>query len=155
MPPPKILNTREIKIIKEFLAEQFGYHDTLDYVFTQSSKNKIFITSTHLHLIDFRRLKINKWGLYLGELKNGIFRLSMEGAQLIGKKAKKNVVELTREEVITYFRGEDVEKVLPVKRNPYVILRYQTDIIGCAKYKEGKIHNHLPKIHRTQELIIK
>ena len=149
-----ILNTRDLKRLKNTLLEQFGFSGKLDYAFILAENQKLYLISKDLAEVDYQTLRVDKWGFYFGEWRSDGLRLSPEGAQLLGKKAKKNVVDLTKEEVLAYFRGEDLDKECPVEGNPYLILKYNQDLIGCAKYKDQKILNYHPKAHRTNELII-
>lgn len=149
----KILNTREVKSIKEKLKEQFGISELGDYVFLLNNKGKLFFINKDLSRIEVDKLKVDKYGLYFGELRNEELRLSMQGAGLIGKKAKKNVVEISKEEIQDYFIGLDLDKDFGEGKK-FVLLKYGDDIVGCAKYKEGKVLNFLPKINRTKDLIV-
>tara|TARA_Y100000310_G_scaffold263977_1_gene274473 strand:+ start:659 stop:1120 length:462 start_codon:yes stop_codon:yes gene_type:complete len=149
----KILNTREAKKIRDALENQFGYTKKLDYGFIENNKGKIFMINKDLGKIDFKELRINKWGLYLGTMQDDGIRLSLEGAHFIAQHAKKNIIELSDDELHEYFTGNDIEKELDVGGNPFLILKHKDDILGCAKYK-GKIFNYLPKIHRTNDLIV-
>lgn len=154
MPALKILNTREVKKIKELLKKQFNFSSPLDYVFLLNSQKKLFILSRDLlSQINLAKLSILKSGLYFGELKKGELRLSMEGAWLIGKKAKKNVFVFNKEEVKKYFQGEGLSKDLGEERR-YLLLKFGEDVFSCARYKEGRIINFLPKAHRTSDLIV-
>lgn len=150
----KILNTREIKKIKELLQKQFGGNLTKDYVYLLSEKNKIFIVNKDIAKINLNNLKIDRMGLYFAELNKEI-RLSQEGAQLLaeGNPLKlKNCIELTKEELKRYFRGEDLEKDLGTEKK-LILLQYGQNIFGCAKYKEHKIINFLAKNHRGEVII--
>ncbi len=149
-----ILNTRDLKQLKKTLHEQFGFEGELNYAFILAENNKLYLISKELARVDYQKLRVDKWGLYFGEQRSDGIRLSPEGAQLLGKKITKNVVDLTKEEVQTYFLGEDLDKECAVEGNPYVILKYKSDVVGCAKYKEKRILNYHPKAHRTAELII-
>ena len=148
----KILNTREVKKIKELLKEQFGFSGVLDYAFLLNAKGRLFIVNRDVSRIDLKKLRVDKYGLYFGELRDDL-RLSMEGAQIVGGKAKKNIVELNEEEIREYFLGLDLEKDLGLESR-WLLLKYGGDVISCAKYKDKKILNFLPKIHRSKELII-
>jgi NOL1/NOP2/fmu family ribosome biogenesis protein len=146
-----ILNTREVRKIKDKLKEQFGFEGELDYAFLLNEKGRLFIANRDISRVDLEKLRVDKYGLYFGELREEL-RLSMEGAWLVGKKAKKNVVELSEEEIRKYFLGIDMKKDLGSEKR-WVLLKYDGDVISCAKYKEGKILNFLPKIHRSGELM--
>lgn len=151
----KILNSREVKEILKKLNGQFGIHCTLDYAFLMDQHNKIWLIHKDVNLIDFEQLRINSMGLYFAEInKYGEVRLTIEGSQLVGKFATKNVLVLDAEHVKKYFKGEDVPVQLDVGGSPFVLLQFCSDFFGCAKYKDGILLNYLPKVHRTQELII-
>ena len=148
-----ILNTREIKRFKEALLKVFGYVLKGEYAYLMNDQDKIFLINKDLARIELKYLKIDRIGFYFAEFKNGQVRLSKEGTQLLVKEAKENsvvvsnLVELTKEEVTTYFTGKDLEKDLG-RESKSIILIHNDSVLGSAKYKEGNILNFLPKIHR-------
>lgn len=148
----EVLNTREVKEIRKLLYAQFGFSSDLDYVFLKNEKNKVFIVSKDIKKIDLDKLKINTIGLYFGEWKRKELRLSLEGSQMIGPLAKKNVVSLDEQQLKWYFEGMDLDIDLG-DENRFVILKFREDFIGCSKYKEGKLLNFMPKEHRSTDLI--
>lgn len=153
-----ILNTREIKQLKELLIQQFGSAPEEDYAYLKNRKNRIFIVSREIDKVDWQHLIIDRVGLYFGELYDRSFRLSKEGALIVGLAARKkkiklnNVVQLTKEETRLYFQGQNMEKDLGPQAR-FVLLEHDRDFLGCAKYKERKILNFLPKIHRGEVII--
>ncbi|MBI4153354.1 hypothetical protein HY497_02425 [Candidatus Woesearchaeota archaeon] len=150
-----ILNSRDVKGILKKLDEQFGIHCTLDYAFLMDQHKKIWLIHKDVNLVDFEQLRINSMGLYFAEInKYGEIRLTIEGSQLVGKLASKNVLILGKEQVKQYFKGEDVPVHLDVCGSPFLLLRFGDDFFGCAKLKEGVLLNYLPKVQRTQELIV-
>ncbi|MBW2963259.1 hypothetical protein KY306_00600 [Candidatus Woesearchaeota archaeon] len=151
-PKLEVLNTREIKEIRKLLDSQFGFSGDLDYVFLKNEKNKIFIVSKDFKKIDFDKLKINTIGLYFGEWRRKELRLSLEGSQMIGPLAGKNVVDLDEQQLKWYFEGMDLDMDLGAE-NRFVLLKFREDFIGCSKYKENKLLNFMPKEHRTVDLI--
>lgn len=152
------LNTREVKQIRQEAEDTFGYFPEKKYVYAKNEKDKLFLVNRELTQLNLKNLKIDKVGLYFAEFKNKQFRLSKEGAQLLfleaqqEKKELKNVVELSEEETYSYFQGEDLKKDLGLD-NRLIILRYKNNVLGCAKYKEGKIINFLPKMHRVDVIL--
>jgi len=151
----KILNSREIKKIKNNLIDHFGCSLSNDYAFLINQKNRVFVINKDVSRIDLNNLRIDKMGLYFAEYKNEQIRLSKEGAQLLVKEGKdkiKNKIELTANEVKEYFKGNDLPKDLG-KENKFIIIHYENKILGCAKYKENKIINFLPKIHRGEVIL--
>lgn len=151
----KILNTREVKKIREMMLDFYGAFFTKDYAYLQNEKGRIFLINKDLAKIDIHQLRVDKVGLYLAEVKDNSVRLSKEGAQLLAKENKnklKNIVELDKEEIKRYFNGEDLNKNVGVE-NKFVLLSYLGDVFSCAKYKGGVIINYLPKIHRGEIIL--
>lgn len=153
-----ILNTREVKRINDSLMQQFGYSLQENYAYLLTENDRVFIINKDFGKIDTTKLIIDRVGLYFAEFKNERARLSKEGTQLFvreaekNKKTVKNRVELTMEEIKLYFQGTDIPKDLG-SENKLVILWYDKDVLGCAQYKEGKILNFLPKIHRGEVIV--
>jgi NOL1/NOP2/fmu family ribosome biogenesis protein len=153
-----ILNSREIKKLKERVERDFGYYLEEDYAFLKNEGDKVFVVSKDIARLDLNHLIIDKMGLYFAELKEDHVRLSKEGAQLLALEAAKqgkmlrNTVLLDETEVKDYFQGKDVAKDCG-RENRSVLLYYKEHVLGCAKYKEGKILNFLPKIHRGEVIL--
>ncbi len=153
-----ILNTRKMKRIKDILISQFGSALQEDYAYLKNEKNKIYIINKDAAKLDWKKLIIDKLGLYFAEDKETEIRLSKEGAQLLVQEAKKNkkklapLVDLSQEETKAYFRGLDLEKDLGAA-NRMVLLTYKDNVLGCAKYKDGKILNFMPKTYRGEVLV--
>lgn len=142
------------------MNQQFGYAFQEDYAYLENvNKLKIYLVTKDISKIDINQLRIDRYGLYLGERKGEQFRLSMEGTQLLAQEASENkielnnVIDLVEEELRNYFKGLDLEKPELSRESKLIFLRYKKDIFGCAKLKDGKIINFLPKIHRG-ELIL-
>ncbi|MBT3836634.1 hypothetical protein HOD05_00280 [Candidatus Woesearchaeota archaeon] len=149
------LNTREVKKIREQVIVDFGFFPKGDYAFLKSDKDRLFIVNKDVAKLELKNLRIDRMGLYLGEVKPNQIRLSKEGAQLIvrlGGNKVTNIVEINEEEVKEYFQGNDLIKDLGEK-NRLIILKHKKEILGCASYKEGKILNFLPKIHRGTVIV--
>lgn len=144
----KILNKKEIKGILEKIKKQWSAELELDYAFLLSPKNKLYIVNRDVSKVEFNELRINNIGLYFGELRNNELRLSIEGAQIVGNKAIKNAVELSKVEVKQWFRGEDIETEQSVEG--FVILKHKDDILGCGRYVKGRILNYVPKARRVE-----
>ncbi len=144
----KILNNREVKPILKFLKENFGMEGKLDYVFFKSSKDKVYVLSKKFAEFDEKTVRINNIGLYFGKQEKDGFRLSIEGAQLI--RPKKNVVDVGKEQMGGWMRGEDIE--VEHDSNVYVIVMYGKDIYGCGKYKDCKILNAVSKQRRVSSV---
>ncbi len=153
------LNTREMKRIKEKLVQQFGAAPAGDYGYYQGSNNRLWLVSKEILQVDLTKLRIDRLGLYFAEIMNDeSVRLSKEGSQLLAQEAQKkkhslqNAIALTKEEVRSYFQGNNLDKDLGQQAR-FVLLFYNKDCLGCAKYKEGTILNFLPKIHRGEVIL--
>ncbi len=142
----KILNKKEVKKILSMLEKQWGFKDEMDYAFLQSEKSRIYIANREIFGLDLSKVKINSYGLYFAEIKSGI-RLSIEGSQIVGPKAAKNVIELSDEEAKEWMSGMDIEKETDAR--DFVILMHGDDFLGTGKATpEGKILNFVPKTRR-------
>jgi NOL1/NOP2/fmu family ribosome biogenesis protein len=142
----RALSGRDLKPILKIIQDQWGAEMDFPQAWYQSTKNDLFIVSKDIGKVDVRSLRINSVGLYFGEIKKGLLRLSIEGSQLIGPKATKNIVELDEKELRKWLRGEDLIK--QVGAYGYVIMKSGNDFVGCGRIKEGKILNFVPKARR-------
>ena len=88
----KILNKKEIKKIMQLIEKQWNAKLKLGYAFLKTEKGKIYIVNEDISKLDLSKLRINSIGLYFGELRGDELRLSIEGSQIIGKNASKNVI---------------------------------------------------------------
>ncbi len=154
MPELKILNSREIKEILEIIEKQWGARLKLDYGFLKNNKGRVFVVSKDIAKIDTSKLRLNSAGLYFCEIDNKGIRLSIEGSQMIGQKAEKNIVELDEEETRKWFKGEDIEKECE-NCSGFVILRNKNDFLGTGKYSNGRILNYVGKSRRLNIILNK
>ncbi len=131
--------------IAEMLERQFGIDISeflkLDLEFEERGKRRVYA---------FKRCQIEvpdyHYGIYFGTLeKNGI-RLSIEGSYIVGKLAKRNVIELDDERARRWMKGEDIED----KAKGYVILKWKNFFLGCGKGNGKVIRNYVPKERRAQ-----
>jgi NOL1/NOP2/fmu family ribosome biogenesis protein len=142
----KILKKKDKKRFLELLKKQFGFEEKLDYNFLINTKNKIFIINKDLVNIDMEKIRINSIGLYIAEFRNDEVRLSIEGSQLIGKKAKKNILELDNKQARDWMKGNDLE--IETKEKSFVIIKNNNDYLGSGKSTLDKILNFVPKSRR-------
>jgi len=142
----RALSGRDLKPILNLIKEQWGAEIDVPWAWYQSTKNDLFVVSKDITKIDARKLRINSVGLYIGEFKNWEIRLSIEGSQLIGPHATKNVVELDAKEMRLWLKGEELAKEIPNKG--FVLMKHGTDFFGSGKFKEGRILNFVPKARR-------
>ena len=148
MPELKILNSKEIKEILKLIEKQWGAKPKLDYGFLENNKGRIFVVSKDISKIDISKLRLNSVGMYFCEIDNKGIRLSIEGSQIIGKECSKNVLDVDRRQALEWMTGQDISISNPGKG--YVIIRHEGDYLGCGKYVDGKILNHVPKERRLR-----
>lgn len=146
----RALNSKEIKKVVNGLKEQFGEFELGDFLFFRNNGDKVFLLSRKFIDLDMSKLRVNNFGLYFCKEEIDGFRLTVEGAQLVNPK--RNVVVLDRQQAYSWMRGGDVDVGdRPVEG--YVVLKYGKDILGCGKFKEGKILNSIQKGRRITGVI--
>ena len=130
------------RLIKKQWEPSFSLEDYAVYI---NQKDKIYIITRNVCGLDLSRLRINSVGLYFGKLKNNELRLSIEGSQLVGETAKKNILELDNKQSELWMQGQDVE--IDTSFRGYVIIKHNKDFLGCGKISD-KLHNYVPKERR-------
>ena len=148
MPELKILNNKEIKEIYQLIEKQWSAKIKLDYGFLKNNKNRVFMVSKDIAKIDTSKLRLNSVGMYFCEIDENGIRLSIEGSQIVGEHAGKNIVELNGEEARNWFKGENLDKECK-DCNGFVILKNKKDFLGTGKYSNGRILNYVGKTRRV------
>ena len=151
MPDLKILNGKEIKEIYNLIEAQWGAKLKLAYGFLQNNKNRIFIVTKEISVLDFSKLRINSVGIYFCEVDDRGIRLSIEGSQIVGDHATKNIVEFDNDESRRWLKGEDIEKSCEDCKG-FVIIKHNSDFMGSGKYSNGKILNYIGKTRRINAI---
>ena len=136
----------------------------LEYGFLQKG-NDIFLVTRAVDQVDLKQLYVNSLGLYFGELRNEELRVSIEGSQIIGHEAKKNVIVLNDEQLQQWLAGTDIELIENVsanttggknsgttmrENNGYVLVKHNNDFFGCGRIKNGNLLNFVPKSRRIK-----
>tara|TARA_Y100000031_G_C8128663_1_gene341795 strand:- start:20 stop:484 length:465 start_codon:yes stop_codon:yes gene_type:complete len=142
------LNSKEIKKIHKVLEEQFGYTKKISLAFYRNNQGKIFLMTKDIGQLPLEEYRIDCLGFYLGtETPDGI-RLTIEGCQLLGKDATKNVLDITEKDMHSFWlKGEDLE--VETELHGFVIVRCGKDFLGSGKVlKDGRVINYVPKSRR-------
>ena len=86
--------------------------------------------------------------------RNNKIKLSIEGANIVGKKATKNVALINEKEAIKFIEGNDIYnfKEVNCELNNFIILKNGEDIIGVGILRNGYIENLIPKARRMKLL---
>ena len=142
----RFLKRKDKKHLLELLKKQFNFEEKLNYIFLINNKNKVFIINKELANIELNKIKINSIGLYIAELRHNEVRLSIEGSQLIGPKAKKNIIEINEKQARDWLKGKDIETKEAIKG--FTIIKHKEDFLGCGKIKDNQILNFVPKTRR-------
>lgn len=150
MPQLQILNSKEKKEILKLIENQWNAKLKLNYAFLKNNKNRVFIINKDISKIELEKLRINSIGMYFCDLEHGI-RLSIEGSQIIGPKATKNIVEIDEEQVKQWFRGEDLE--INENFDGFVIIKHKNDFLGSGKFKDGRVLNYVNKSRRITSMV--
>ncbi|MBW2985934.1 hypothetical protein KY333_01055 [Candidatus Woesearchaeota archaeon] len=143
----KALGSKEKKQLLAVIKKQWDADFKPDLVFFKNEKQKIYAVHKDVAKIDLSGARINSVGMYFGEDKKGELRLSIEGSQLIGPLAKKNVIELDDEESIAWLRGTDLQK--EGDWSGFIIIKHNDDYLGTGKYTlDKRLLNFVPKARR-------
>lgn len=143
----KILNSKEKKDILKGINGQWDADFSTGMAMLRNNEDKLFLINPAVAALDISGLRINSMGLYIAEEKDGRIRLSIEGSQLIGPHAKKNVLDISKEETGRWLMGEDLERQADSKG--FVIIRSNNDFLGCGCAARGKILNYVGKNRRV------
>lgn len=144
----KFLNSKELKPIRKFLSEQFGFEEKLHYVFSITEKGDVYIINESMKEIDLSLLRTHTIGIYFGEWKKGQFRPSIEGSQIIGSQCTKNVYGVDEKLEKMWMYGLDIPH--KGKTEGFVLVKGR-DFLGSGRVKEDKVLNHVPKGRRIHE----
>ncbi|MFH1834810.1 MAG: hypothetical protein ABH851_01325 [Methanobacteriota archaeon] len=88
-------------------------------------------------------LDVEWTGLHIGTLVEGVFQPTIEGAQLLGPSAGKNVVSVSREEAEKLMSGEEIMVENSVEG--VVLLEVEELFFGAGKSEKGKIKQFITK----------
>ena len=91
-------------------------------------------------------MRINSIGMYFCEIDKLGIRLSIEGSQIVGPLASKNIAEISEEQAKQWLKGEDLE--VEGNYSGFVIIKHNDDFLGAGKYKDGRILNYVSKSRR-------
>ncbi|WP_456369311.1 methyltransferase RsmF C-terminal domain-like protein [Geoglobus sp.] len=126
--------------ILEALKEQFGV-EGLDFRLKVMGKNRIYAyRDCSLDVEEYHS------GVYFGRIERDGIRLSIEGCYLLADQLKKNVVDVSFEEMVRWLRGDDLER----SERGYVVLRWKSYYLGCGKGNGRRIRNFVPKDRRLR-----
>ncbi|MEK6835610.1 MAG: hypothetical protein AABX55_01150 [Nanoarchaeota archaeon] len=139
----RFLQKKEVERFLKKIKDQYGIENlNLDHNFLQNKEGKIFIISKDIKKVNLSKLRINNLGLYIARLDKEL-RLTIEGSQLIGKYARKNIYEVNEQEANSWMQGKELGCEKEFKG--FVIIKHNNDYLGSGKYKDNKILNFIPR----------
>lgn len=132
----------------KYLEQRFGVsrEDLGDYGLREASGD-LWLVSSDMDT----ELEVETYGIrFIRQMKIGL-KPTTYGLQLLGDRIKKNIVEVDRKELKKLLRRKEmVERNLDEKG--YIAIKYDSRVIGCGFYKDGKVSSRIPK-GRGKELL--
>lgn len=146
----EILKRNKRKKLIGMIRENFGFDGDLNYDFLKSGKNRIWIVSKDVSLLDLRELDIARLGVYFCRTDfKELLKFSIEGSQIIGPECKKRVLEIGEDKANRWIKGRDLKLGRePGIREGFILIRHQEDFLGCGKLVGKKVWNYVPKERR-------
>lgn len=136
---------KEFNKIRWFLKDRFNYllPDFLKLLIKIKGGNRKFFRIYSFSEKIIPKMRFENIGLFMGTWERNAFRVSLEAAEIIGKNATKNFIDLSLKEAEDWLRGKNLQK--NVAQGSYLI-KYKNKFLGGG-YSDGKqIINYLPKI---------
>jgi len=149
----KRLNSKEKKVLLQRLQAQYGYEEEFPYdVLLNENKMKYYLIKPEVLDFPIENYRIETIGLYFGQLMpEEVVRFTVDGSQIIGPYATKQVYELTDEQFHEWIRGRDLE--VETDLESWIIIKHGEDYVGSGKIvhkseageEKTLIHNYVPK----------
>lgn len=147
------LNSKDVKRLNLLIEKRFGTAFSTQYMFLQNTEGKVYLINKEAATLPYDNLRVNNIGLYVAQVERDVVRLSIEGSQILGKTAKKNIVVLNDKQVNEWIRGEDViltdEQKIDLERG-FVIIKHKNDFYGSGRLDETKLTNFVSKPRRLK-----
>jgi len=148
----KILDKGEIESIETIVENNYGAKiDLKQFLVLGTFEEKIWLMSKDLFNLDFDKLQINSIGMNFGKLKrNGKINLTVEGSQMVGPEATKNICILNEENAKKFMQGSDVkpDEEINCECHNFSIIKFGEEILGSSLLNENGVKNLLPKSRR-------
>ncbi len=144
-----MMKKSERKKVLSILEERFGFKDLKDFYTLKSGKNRIRLISKDFEFLNIKGMRIKFMGLEFGVLVKGEkLRLTIEGSQIIIKKAKKNILEIDERATREWMSGKTPWVGINKAEEGFVIVKHKKDVLGCGRYAKGKLWSFVPKWRR-------
>ena len=149
-------SNKPIGVFLDYLVERFGIRKEIfsDYNF-DTDRERISIFSASVAGKNLGGLRIKSIGLragrYFKDVRNNRTKLkiSTDFAQMFGRYANKNILQINDDEVRKYIRGSDLENVCVSNiEEGEIIIKWNENVMGVGNYGQGRIKNQIPKKKR-------
>lgn len=153
----KILTEKEKKEIEKKLEEQFGIKK-IQGIILQRGTERFFLYNGELSADQISQLEqtipVERAGVYFAKIfddKSGKqqIRLSIEGSQLLGNQATKNIFELDKKQTQEWMLGREL--LIKTGKKDLFLMKHNNDFLGTGKASEEKISSFVPKNRRLKE----
>ncbi|MDD4352823.1 MAG: hypothetical protein PHN56_00035 [Candidatus Nanoarchaeia archaeon] len=145
------LRKREVDTIKDLLLENYGFVTPKSWMLYYLGKEKVWILKEEFFNLPLEKFNVETMGFYLCHFEHNIFRLSIQGAQIVGETATKNILDISLKDAWELLRGFDIDKETNLEAT-YIILRTEAGIIGVGKNHKTKILCQIKKNRRVRNL---
>ena len=147
----KFLSNSEKDNLNRIFIESYGVRiNTTDFEFFVTAKEKVWVTTKKAKIMVKKLPNPIYMGLMIGKLKtNNKIKLSIEGSQLIGNEANKNIIEI--ENCTDYIFGGDpiIVRKISVENHSFPLVKCSNYYLGSVGYiSENKVINLFPTSRR-------
>lgn len=146
----EILGRAERKGLFQELKESFGFEGKLPYGFLRIQE-RVKVLSRDFKNFKVEGLTIENLGLLFGKWVDEGLILTLEGSQMVGRKATKNVLELGSDQAGTWMTGGGIEVEGKRLEGKIVIIKHNGDFLGCGKISQGRIWSPIPPHRRVRK----
>lgn len=148
-----ILNSKDKKQFLKELNNLYGINNLPEYVyFYKEDKDKLFVVNKDIFDFDLEDLRTKSFGVYIGSKMKDGFRFSIEGSQIFGNLAKKNIYQIDEEKRNLWISGESLECNEEKLQNQYVIVKCNKDYFASAKVKNNILMNYISKTRKIKNV---
>jgi len=153
----KKMSETEKKEIEKIVEKNYGSKiDLSSFDCYINKRNEIYLVSKS---VEEKLITIASYaGMYFGRLKrNNKIQLSVEGSQIIGKFANKNIAIVDDENISRYMEGLtcDWVELINCEINNFVLIKNGNDFFGTGILRKDKIESLVPKARRIMKSIKK
>jgi NOL1/NOP2/fmu family ribosome biogenesis protein len=137
-------NGESMNEFEEYIKERFGIV-LPDWVVVEEHNGKFRIMNREVS--EERVKNFVSRGIVCGKKTTFGIKPSTDFIQVFGHLASKNIAVITREEMLEYAKGNDLEREFELE-NGYVVLKFERHVVGVGLCINKKIRNQVAKVRR-------